>query len=208
MIRILIADDHKMLLDGFVALFKAEPEIEVVAVAGNGQGVLDTLNDIEVDIVLMDINMPVLNGVETCKKIKQIYPAVKVIALSMYREASYVKRMKAFGASGYVLKDDSAADIVAAIKIVQSGQEYYSPQLKEMIMNSLFADMKKEQATLTRREKEVLEEIAEGYSNKVIAEKLFVSSHTIDSHRKNLLAKFEAKNTAELVKKAMEQGLI
>jgi DNA-binding NarL/FixJ family response regulator len=208
MIKLLIADDHKILLDGFQSLFKEVDDIDVMATASNGQEVLDLLNEYQVDIVLLDINMPILNGVETCKKISREFPGVKVIALSMYREASYVKRMKTFGAKGYVLKDDSAKEIVTAIRSVYKGKEYYSTQLKDLIFESLFSAVKSEVPAITRREKDVLTQIAEGHSNKIIADKLFISQHTVDSHRKNLLSKLDAKNTAELVKKAMERGLI
>jgi len=208
MIKILIADDHKLLLDGFTSIFKSMPDLEVVATAQNGQEVLDLLEQTNIDVALLDINMPILNGVETCKKISRLYPDVKVIALSMYREASYVKRMRSFGARGYVLKDDSAEEIVEAIRSVFANKEYYSKQLKDLIFDSLFSSNKPEMPAVTRREKDVLQKISEGHSNRVIAELLFISQHTADSHRKNLLAKFNAKNTAELVRKAMEKGFI
>jgi len=208
MIKILIADDHKLLLDGFTSIFKSMPDLEVVATAQNGQEVLDLLEQTNIDVALLDINMPILNGVETCKKISRLYPDVKVIALSMYREASYVKRMRSFGARGYVLKDDSAEEIVEANRSVFANKEYYSKQLKDLIFDSLFSSNKPEMPAVTRREKDVLQKISEGHSNRVIAELLFISQHTADSHRKNLLAKFNAKNTAELVRKAMEKGFI
>ena len=207
-IRVLLADDHKLLLDSFALIFKDHPTVDVVATAANGLEVLDILAEHEIDIVLLDINMPKLNGVETCKKITRLFPSVSVIALSMYREASYVKRMKSFGAKGYVLKDDTAEEIIEAVISVYSGKEYFSKQLKDLIFESLFSAVKPDLPAVTRREKDVLAEIANGLSNKSIAEKLFISQHTVDSHRKNLLAKLEAKNSAELVKIAMEKGII
>ena len=208
MIRLLIADDHKVLLDGFVSLFRDQEEISVVGVASNGMQVLDILKGTEVDIALLDINMPELNGVETARRISKEFPNTKIIALSMYKEASYVKRMKENGAMGYILKDDSADEMIEAIQQVHIGQEYFSSQLKDLLLSQVLTQKKSSDARLTRREKEVLTHIADGFSNKEIADKLFVSTHTIDSHRKNLLAKLEAKNTAELVKKAMERGII
>lgn len=207
MIKILIADDHKVLLDGFKSLFENINDIEVVATAKNGVEVLDLLKSTEVDVVLMDINMPILNGVETCKKIKKLYPEIKVVALSMYKEVSYVKRMKAYGASAYLLKDDSSNEIIKAIYEVYDGGQYFSKQLKDLLFNNVLSD-DLGVVTLTRREKEVIQLISEGLSNKEIGQKLILSTHTIDSHRKNLLAKFNAKNKAELVKKAMEKGLL
>ncbi len=208
MINILIADDHKVLMDGFVSIFKNVEDFHVVASVNNGQEVLDKLKETEVDIVLLDINMPVLNGVETCKKISKDYPQVKVIALSMYRESSFVKRMKQNGAKGYLLKDDSADIIIEAIHTVSKGKEYYSDQLKNILFNQVFEEKTFNTAAVTKREKEVLELIAEGMTNKEIGDKLFVSNHTIISHRKNLIEKFNAKNTAELVKLAIEKGVI
>lgn len=207
-IRLLIADDHQLLLDSLTTWFDQVEGLEVVGRAKNGLEVLKIVKETAVDVVLMDINMPELNGIMTCKKLTKSHPLVKVIALSMYREASYVKRMKSFGAKGYVLKDDSAEEMTTAIRAVHDGKEYYSSQLKDLIIDSLFTTLKPALPTITRREKEVLEKIAAGYSNNKIATLLFISAHTVDSHRKNLLAKFEAKNSAELVSKAMEQGLL
>ncbi len=208
MIKILIADDHKVLVDGFVALFEKVDDFQVIGTVNNGKEVLNTLSTSEVDIVLMDINMPVLNGVETCKRISKKYPNIKVIALSMYREASFVKRMKQNGAKGYILKDDSADTIIEAIHEIYKGKEYYSDQLKNILYNQVFTKRSTNTTAVTKREKEVLALIAEGMTNKEIGKKLFVSDHTIISHRKNLIEKFDAKNTAELVKLAIEKGII
>ncbi|NNL93154.1 MAG: response regulator transcription factor, partial [Saprospiraceae bacterium] len=163
MIKILIADDHKVLLDGFKSLFENINDIEVVATAKNGVEVLDLLKSTEVDVVLMDINMPILNGVETCKKIKKLYPKIKVVALSMYKEVSYVKRMKAYGASAYLLKDDSSNEIIKAIYEVYDGGQYFSKQLKDLLFNNVLSD-DLGVVTLTRREKEVIQLISEGLS--------------------------------------------
>lgn len=208
MIRLLIADDHKVLLDGICSYFSEIEHIKVVETVQNGQNVLDKLNDHNIDIVLLDINMPVLNGVETCKAISKRFPKIKVIALSMYKQASYVKRMKGYGAKGYLLKDDSAAEMIKAIETVYEGGTYYSNKLMGLLISNVFETETKSESHLTRREKEVLELIARGMSNKEIANQLTLSIHTIDSHRKNLLMKFDAKNTAELVRITIEKGLI
>lgn len=208
MIKILIADDHTVLMDGFISIFENVDNFDVVATVNNGLEVLKVLAEKEVDIILLDINMPVLNGVETCKKITKEYPSVKVIALSMYRQASFIKRMRQNGAKGYVLKDDTAEVIKEAILEVYKGGEYYSEQLKSIVMNNVFQKQHDDVSMITKREKEVLELIAQGLTNKVISEKLFLSDHTVVSHRKNLISKFNAKNTAELVKITMEKGLI
>lgn len=208
MIRLLIADDHKVLLDGICSYFSEIEHIEVVDTAQNGNEVLKKLSQRQVDIVLLDINMPELNGVETCKAISKKFPSTKVIALSMYKQASYVKRMKGYGAKAYLLKDDSAAEMIKAIETVYEGGTYYSHKLMGLLISNVFETETKIENHLTRREKEVLELIARGMSNKVIANQLTLSTHTIDSHRKNLLMKFDAKNTAELVRITIEKGLI
>lgn len=208
MIKLLIADDHKVLLDGFISIFEKEPDVDVVATASNGNEALSLLATTEVDICLLDINMPELNGVQACKKIMKAYPAMKVIALSMYKQASFIKRMKQNGAKGYLLKDDTADELIEAIHTVDKGGEYYSKQLTQILMNNIFAKEEYNQDTITKREKEVLMLMCEGLTNRAISEKLFLSEHTIISHRKNLLIKLKAKNSVEMVKIALEKGLI
>lgn len=208
MIRVLIADDHQVLLDGLSALFSNSPVIDVVGTALNGKIALEKLETLAVDILLLDINMPEMNGVETCREVMRKYPDVKVIAISMYKQSSYVKRMKSYGARGYILKDDSADEMVEAIEAVYGGQEYYSSQLVELLRNNLLQNSGDLSPTISEREMQVLQLISEGFSNKEICAKLFLSVHTVDSHRKRLLSKYNAKNVAELVKKAMDQGIV
>ena len=155
--------------------------------------------------------MPVLNGVETCKKITKKYPGVKVIALSMYDQQSYFKRMMQYGAKGYLLKNDGAELIEKAIRMVVSGGRFISPQLQSMLSSVDYLSGKAASlmgSEISPRELEVLSHVASGLTDQQIASKLFISFHTVNSHRKNLLLKLDAKNTAELVKKAMEQGVL
>jgi len=208
MINLLIADDHKVLLDGFLSIFEKEKDMNVVATATNGKEVLELLKTNVVDICLLDINMPEYNGVQTCKKIMKLYPHQKVVALSMYRQSSFIKRMKQSGAKGYMLKDDSADELIDAIRRVDNGEEYYSKQLKEILLNNIFEAKSSNQDKITKREQEVLNLLSEGFTNSEIAKKLFLSEHTIISHRKNLLSKLQAKNSVELVKIALEKGFI
>ena len=211
MVNLLIADDHQVLLDGFISIFDKIDDIDVVATAHNGQEVLDYLEIHPVDIVLLDINMPILNGVETCKVIGKRYPDVKVVALSMYDQQSYFKRMMQYGAMGYLLKNDAVEEIERAIRLVLDGEKYVSTQLRDMLtsLNFLAGNNKEVYGSeVSPRELEVLQWVAEGFTDPQIAEKLFISSHTVSSHRKNLILKFDAKNTAELVKKALERGII
>ena len=211
MIHLLIADDHQVLLDGFISIFDDIDDIEVVGTARNGQEVLDFLSDNETDVVLLDINMPVLNGVETCKQITKKYPHLHVVALSMYDQQSYFKRMMQYGAKGYLLKDDNVEEIERAIRQVMEGKRYVSSQLQSMLSSIDFiAGNNKPHfgSEISSRELEVLQLVAEGHTDQEIASQLFISYHTVNSHRKKLLTKFDAKNTAELVKKAMEKGVI
>ena len=203
-----MADDHNVVLDGFISIFEPIENFNVVATANNGMEVLDLLEKVKVDVALLDIDMPLLNGVETCKQMSKKFPEVKVITLSMHREPSFIKRMRQNGAMGYVLKDDNKETLIEAINEVSKGNEYYSDQLKSIVMNHVFKKKTGPSNFITKREKEVLELIAKGLTNKNISEALYVSEHTASSHRKNLLSKFNAKNTADLVRITMEKGLI
>lgn len=208
MIQLLIVDDHKVLLEGFTSLFKEQDDIQVVATAHDGYETLQLLQQHKIDVILMDINMPRLNGVEACKLITEQYLETKVIALSMYKQSSYVNKMKMNGAKGYLLKDDTSEEIIDAIRKVNNGDEYYSEQIKQILADPRLEEIELDTSSITRRESEILNLISEGLSTKLIGEQLFISVHTVESHRKNLLSKFKAKNTASLVKKAMDIGFL
>ncbi len=207
MIKLLIADDHQFLLDGFGAIVETLDDIEIVAQASNGKQVLSNLKNLQVDITLLDINMPILNGVETCKIIQKSYPDTKVIALSMHKKQSFVKRMIQYGACGYILKDDPSKHIIDGIRMVSEGGIYFSPRVTDMAKS--FTKIAKDGLNqITEREIEVLHLISNGLTNQEIANKLHLSPHTTESHRRHLLTKMDARNTAELVRKGMEKGLI
>ena len=207
MIKLLIADDHQFLLDGFSSIVDQLDDMKIVTTAINGKEVLRLLAEHEVDIALLDINMPVLNGVETCKKIQKEYPSVKVIALSMHKKQSFVKRMIQYGAQGYILKDDPSQHIIDGIRLVYEGGIYYSPRVTEIAM-SLSPIPNSSLNQITDRELEVLQLISRGYTNHEMAEKMHLSRHTTESHRRHLLTKLDARNTAQLVRKGLEKGLI
>lgn len=211
MIRLLIADDHQVLLDGFISIFDTIEDISVVGTAQNGREVLKFLENNSVDVILLDINMPVLNGVETCKKVTKLYPKVKVVALSMYDQQSYFKRMIQYGAKGYLLKNDGSEEIERAIRKVLDGGRYISSKMHSMLSSIDYLAGKKVSlmgAEISPRELEVLSLVAEGLTDQQVASRLFISRHTVNSHRKSLLLKLDAKNTADLVRLAMEKGVI
>ncbi len=212
MIRVMIADDHKVFREGIVSILQHNADVEVVAEAADGRQVLEQLKDRPVDVILMDITMGDTNGIDTTRKLKSQYPAVKVLVLSMHSESSYIVKMLEAGASGYLLKDAGSSELITAIKTIAAGDSYYSRQVSDTLIENLTRGGKispaKTGVPLTRRELEVLRLIAEEYSNPEIAEKLYISIRTVDTHRRNLLEKLGVKNTAGLVKYAIKHGLI
>lgn len=208
MIKVCIADDHQLMLDGLSFIIKNMKGMQLVATAVSGQEVLDYVRDHPVDVLLLDINMPDLNGVEVCKRLFKRKADVKIIALSMYKRQSYIIRMLSFGARGYLLKDDSAEEIERAIQMVVAGEYYFSSQINVDVISLLTSKEGKENDELSEREIQILECIAHGLTNQHISEKLFLSQHTIETHRKNILRKLNAKNTADLVRIGIEKGLI
>lgn len=212
MIRLLIADDHQVLRDGLKAMLTNHRELEVVAEASNGMEVLEALEKHEVDIVLLDINMPILDGVETCKKLKKLHPFVKVLALTMYDEGTLISRMVKNGAKGYILKNTGKEKLVDAIKTVQNGDTYFSEGVKDALINSMIVEKGKSTSSympnLTRREKEIIKLIVNEQTTAEIAEQLFISEKTVETHRKNLLQKLNVRNTAGLVRVVLEKGLL
>lgn len=213
MIRVFIADDHKMVIEGIQLLISYDSEIECVGFALNGKEALVLMASLQPDVVLMDINMPELNGIETCKALKKEYPQIKVIALSMLNESSMIKLMLKSGAEGYVLKNAGSDEVISAIKAVHNGKKFLSEEANETMMNDLFSNSnkpKKKSAfmSLSRREKEVLQLIIDEFSSKEIAEQLFISLGTVETHRRNMLSKLGAKNTAGLVRISLEFELL
>ena len=203
MTRVFIVDDHYMVIEGIRSLLQNEKQIEWLGHATNATSCLAYLKQLQPDVILMDINLPDVSGIDLCKEVKEKYPSVFIIGLSTFNQQSFIEKMMNNGASGYVLKNASKEELMEAITIVAKGKTYLSFEVAQTIRN-------KPETTiiLTRREKEVLELIANGMTNNMIAEKLFISTTTVDSHRKNLLAKFEVKNTASLIRIATQQKMI
>jgi DNA-binding NarL/FixJ family response regulator len=202
-IRVFIVDDHPMVIEGLSAMLRSQPEIELTGFATNAASCLGYFVTQSADVVLMDINLPDKSGIELCALVKAKSPTTQIIALSNFDQLSYVERMKDSGAAGYLLKNTPLAELMEAIQTVSEGGDWWN--YLENFSDQMEA---KNVLLLTRREKEVLSLIADGLTNIEIADKLFVSASTVDSHRKNMISKLHAKNTAALVRLALEQRLI
>ena len=203
-IKIFIVDDHYMVVEGIRSLLQNEKSIEWMGHASNADSCLAFLQQQLPDIILMDINMPGKSGIELCREVKEKYPSVFIIGLSTFNQQSFIQKMMDNGASGYVIKNATQEELMEAIRVVAKGKIYLSDEATL----SLHKNDNSEIPLMTRREKEVLELIANGMTNNEIAKKLFISVSTVDTHRKNLLAKFESKNIASLIKTAMQLQLI
>ena len=211
MINILIADDHQLLIDGIKTTLAGEDDIQIVAEANNGYKVIEKLESgIQVDVILMDINMPLMDGLVCTKTVVKRFPEVRVIALSQYDEKRFVKQMVKNGAFGYLLKDSSRDMILKAIRTVHSGEKYFSDRLSARLISQelKMEDTKSLFPKLSGRELEVLKLIGKEYSTQEIADKLFISFHTVESHRANLMSKAGVKNTAGLIRWAVENDFL
>lgn len=204
-INVFIVDDHPLVIEGIRALLANEPDMVVTGAAGSGAAALEALRTTPAEVVLLDINLPDISGIELCAMIKSQFPPANILALSTFKERSYITRMMENGASGYALKGVSKEELAEAIRQVRAGRLYFSMDVAEVITRQA---QSRTLPLLTQREKEVLACIAEGLVNKEIAEKLFISTLTVDTHRKNLLAKFGVKNTAALIRIAVQEGLL
>lgn len=193
-----------MVIEGIRSLLQNERTIEWVGHATTANSCLAFLQQQHPDVILMDINLPDINGIELCKQVKEIYPEIFIIGLSTFNQLSFIQKMLDNGASGYVLKNATQYELMDGIETVIKGKQYLSDEAAQ----SLKKTSSGETPVLTRRELEVLELIAEGMTNNEIAQKLFISVTTVDTHRKNLLAKFDARNIASLIKMAVNMQLI
>ena len=210
MIKLLIADDHQVLIEGLVELLNGFNHITVNHTANNGQQVLEILKDHTIDVILLDINMPVMNGLDACKKIKQKYPDTKVLAMSSLDKGSFIQQMLKNGASGYLLKNTSQDELITAIETVYRGETFINEQTNKILLNSIMNQKPNEAfiPTLTRREKEVLDLIAKEMTTSEMSEELHISLNTIETHRRNLIQKFNVRNSVGLVREAMLKGII
>lgn len=211
--KILIADDHKIIRSGLIALFKYDNSDIDIAEANNGKEVISMLRNNSYDVVLMDIGMPELNGIEATEIIMSEMPDTKILVFSAYDKEKEVRKMLELGALGYVLKDDAPDELFEAVKSVSEGKQYLSRNVSSKLLNNLLFknDGKHEIGqgeAISEREIEILKYICDGFTNKEIGDKLHISDRTVDSHRRNLLQKTGCKNSAELVKYAFTKGII
>jgi DNA-binding NarL/FixJ family response regulator len=209
-IRLAIVDDHAVVLDGLKTMLNAFENLEVTYTTQNGHQLLDHFQTDIPDVLLMDIQMPEINGIDLCKQIMKQYPSVKVIAFSSFDDSNYVKQIFRSGAKGYLLKNSDKHTIVKAIETVMQGEEYIDDTIKKILLQESITGQRRSifEVPLTKREKEILKMIAEGFSSQEIADKLFISLRTVDTHRLNINQKLDVKNTAGLVKEAIKRGLI
>jgi DNA-binding NarL/FixJ family response regulator len=199
-IKIFITDDHYMIIEGIRSLLLEDEDLEWTGHATNAESCLAFLQHQQPDVILMDINLPDKSGIDLCKEVKSKYPSIHIIALSSYNQQSFIQKMIDNGASGYVLKNATREELKDAIEAVMSGRTFLSREVALTIEKAKDAGI----PVITKREQQVLIMISEGLTNAQIADKLFVSVTTVDTHRKNLLSKFEAKNTATLIKMALQ----
>jgi DNA-binding NarL/FixJ family response regulator len=211
-IRVLIADDHKIMLAGLRSLLEKHDSFEVVAEAENGRKAVQLAQEKEPDVVVMDVSMPDLNGIEATTQITESLPTTRVIALSMHSDKRFVMGMLRAGASGYLLKDCASQELATAIQRVAEGKKYLSPEITGVVIDDFLLGAPADEAAagaspLSAREREVLQLIAEGWSTKQIAAHLYVSIKTIETHRRQLMKKLDLHNVADLTKYALREGL-
>ena len=209
--RVVVADDHALFRQGLKGILEGAADLEVVGEAGDGLELLNLLNANQLDphLVILDISMPNVRGIEAIREIKTIHPNVKILIVTMHKDKEYLLQSLAAGADGYFLKKDADTELFAAIEKIRKGKNYVSPQLSEELADDweqIRVGFTK--PLLTKREREVLKLIAEGRSNKEIADLLFVSVHTVERHRANIMEKLNLKKTADLVKYAIQKGYI
>jgi DNA-binding NarL/FixJ family response regulator len=207
--RILIADDHQMFIDGLRSILDKQNNIEIVAEALNGVQAVKMAGENNIDLVLMDVNMPKLNGIEAARTIKEQFPNVKILLLTMYGTRDFIEKALEINVDGYILKNTGKEELMTAIATLMRNEKFYSEEVKNSFMGSFARKTSNVQEVhISKREVEVLKLVAQELTTAQIADKLFISHHTVDTHRKNLLSKLGLKNAAGLVKFAMQKGYI
>ncbi|SKA05484.1 DNA-binding response regulator, NarL/FixJ family, contains REC and HTH domains [Chitinophaga eiseniae] len=209
-IKLAITDDHLLVINGLKAMLAPYPHITIVYESNAATTLMEALPAAQPDVLLLDIQMPDIDGLELCKLVHKNHPDIKIIALTNFMESHYIKQMLRNGASGYLLKNTDQEALVAAIEQVYNGEQFLDAGIKQQLLHEMLTGQRSSgyEIPLTRREKEILQLIAEEHSNQQIAEKLFISLRTVETHRLNLTQKLAVKNTAGLVKEAIKRGLV
>jgi DNA-binding NarL/FixJ family response regulator len=208
---VVIADDHVLIRDGIKSLIQSKLDIEIVGEASNGQEAIDCILATSPDIAVLDLNMPIKNGIEVIKEIRSINPLIKCIVLSMHEDPEYVIKSVQAGAMSYVIKNSDHQEILNAVKAVSEGQKYFNSNISSILIQGLSqqsTDKVDYSELLTPREKDVLKEVVNGLSTKMIADKLNIGNRTVETHRINMMKKLQVQNTAELVRKAIENKMV
>lgn len=208
-IKVLLVDDHKMFLEGLTSILLDDADIQVMDTVVDGHQAMEYMRSNEVDVVVTDINMPEMDGIELNLKLKKKWPNVKALVLSSHSDAETIKKVISANVDGYLLKNAEKEELILAIKEIYKGNTHFSAEVQEAVVASMFSSKKNDTPpVLSKREQEVLTLIADEYTAVEIADQLFISQHTVNSHKKNLLSKLGVKNTAGLIKYALLNGLI
>jgi DNA-binding NarL/FixJ family response regulator len=207
-IHILLVDDHAVVRQGFKMILAAQPDMEIVGEAGNGREALDLAGQLQPDVIVMDVAMPELNGIEATRRVADVSPRSRVLALSMHKDSVYVREILRAGARGYLLKDSISSDLLAAVRAIARGEGYLSPGVSDAVLNDYRQHVTDPIDLLTSREREVLQMIAEGKTNKDIATVLNLSVYTVDAHRGHIMEKLNVHSVTDLVRFAVRAGLV
>lgn len=210
-IRVMIVDDHEIFRKGLAMVLNKSKNAKVVAEAGNGKEFLDIIEKEKVDLVFMDIEMPVMNGIEATKAALEKFPGIKIVALSMFGEEEYLQQMVDAGVKGFLLKNIGKDDLYRAIQVIYEGKNYFSEELLQFFTRKYIQPQKQQEQSdinLTKRELEILQLIAEGFTDGEIADKLFISQRTVNGHRASLISKTGSRNTVNLLTYAIKNGLV
>ncbi len=212
-VRLLIADDHKIFRQGIKKLLEEEPDLQVVGEAADGREVVKKATELKPDIILMDIAMANLNGLEATKQIKKVLPESKIIMLTMHKNEEYVLQSFQAGATGYILKEGAVEELVSAIRSIHQDKSFLSPTVSKTLVDAYLRKMETGKSEtpfdlLTDREREVLQLIAEGFTNREVAKQLYISVKTVEAHRAHIMQKLNIHDIAKLVKYAIQKGMV
>ncbi len=207
-IHILLVDDHAVVRQGFKMMLAAQPDMEIVGEAGNGREALELAGQLQPDVIVMDVAMPELNGIEATRRVADLSPRTRVLALSMHKDSVYVREILRAGARGYLLKDAISSDLLAAVRAIARGEGYLSPGVSDAVLNDYRRHVTDPIDLLTSREREILQMIAEGKTNKEIATILNLSVYTVDAHRGRIMEKLNLHSVTDLVRFAVRCGLV